>query len=56
VIQRKDNPNMTRFKAMSMDEQVEMIEQTNQESLGVREYNREVESIEAQRRGIFLLE
>jgi hypothetical protein len=27
------NPNMTRFKAMSMDEQVETIEQSAQEAL-----------------------
>jgi hypothetical protein len=31
------NPNMTRFKAMSMDEQVEMIEQSSQEALRARE-------------------
>jgi hypothetical protein len=28
VVQRMANPNMTRFKAMSMDEQVETIEQS----------------------------
>jgi hypothetical protein len=47
---------MMRFKAMIMDEQVEMIEQTTQESLWVREENRAVEAIEAHRRGMFLLE
>jgi hypothetical protein len=47
---------MTRFKAMIMDEKVKMIEQTTQESLRVREENREVETIEAQRRGMLLLE
>jgi hypothetical protein len=31
------NPNMTRFKAMSMDEQVETIEQLTQEALRARE-------------------
>jgi hypothetical protein len=35
------NPNMTRFKAMSMDEQVETIEQSAQEALRVREAIRE---------------
>jgi hypothetical protein len=56
VLHRKDNPNMTRFKAMTMDEQVEMIEQTTQEALRVREENREVEATEARRRGMLLLE
>jgi hypothetical protein len=56
VLQRKDNPNMTRFKSMKMDEQVETIEQTAQESLRVREENRAVEATEAQRRGMLLLE
>jgi hypothetical protein len=31
------NPNMTRFKAMSMDEQEETIEQLAQEALRVQE-------------------
>jgi hypothetical protein len=31
------NPNMTRFKAMSMDEQVETIEQSDKESLRAQE-------------------
>jgi hypothetical protein len=56
VLQRKSNPNMTRFKSMTMDEQVETIEQTTQESLRVREENRVVEATEAQRRGMLLLE
>jgi hypothetical protein len=47
---------MTRFKVMTMDDQVEMIEQTTQESLRVREENRAVEVAEAQRRGMMLLE
>jgi len=37
VLHRRDNPNMTRFKVMTMDEQVETIEETAQESLRVRE-------------------
>jgi hypothetical protein len=37
VLQRKANPNMTRLKAMNMDEQVETIEQSAQEALRVRE-------------------
>jgi hypothetical protein len=37
VLQRKDNPNMTIFKVMIMDEKVKMIEETNQEALRVRE-------------------
>ena len=47
---------MTIFKVMIMDEQVEMIEHTNQESLKVREENIAIEATEAQRRGILLLE
>jgi len=46
---------MTRFKAMSMDEQVETIEQPTQEDLGVREEIRAVETTRAQRRGLLLL-
>jgi hypothetical protein len=38
---------MTRFKAMSMDDQVEIIEQMTQESLKVREEKRVVEATEA---------
>jgi hypothetical protein len=48
------NPNMTRFKAMSMDEQVEKIEQSAQEALRSREEIRAVETTEVQRRGLFL--
>jgi hypothetical protein len=50
------NPNMTRFKAMSMDEQVETIEQSAQEALRAREEIRATETTEAQRRGLLLLE
>jgi hypothetical protein len=56
VLQRKYNPNMTRFKSMSMDEQFKMIEQRAQEALRVREENRATEAIEAQKRGLLLLE
>jgi hypothetical protein len=56
VLQRKYNPNMTRFKAMSMDERVEMIEHMAQEALRVREENKETKSTKAQRRGMLLLE
>jgi hypothetical protein len=56
VLQRNANPNMTRFKAMSMDEQVKMIEKTAQEALRVREENKAEEAIEAQRRRMLLLE
>jgi hypothetical protein len=45
---------MTRFKAMSMDEQVETIEQSAQEALRAREEITKVEIIEAQIRGLFL--
>jgi hypothetical protein len=41
---------------MSMDEKVEMIEEMTQEALKVREENIVAEAIEAQRRGMFLLE
>jgi hypothetical protein len=44
---------MTRFKAMSMDEQVETIEQSTQEALRVREEIRAAETTKAQRRGLF---
>jgi hypothetical protein len=54
VVQRMANPNMTRFKAMSMDEQVETIEKSAQEALRAREEIRVVETTEAQRRGLFL--
>jgi hypothetical protein len=47
---------MTKFKAMSMDDQVETIEQLSQEALRVREEIREAETTEAQRRGLLLLE
>jgi hypothetical protein len=56
VLYRRDNPNMTKFKAMTMDEQVETIEHTAQEAIRVREENRAAEETEAQRRGILLLE
>jgi hypothetical protein len=56
VLQIRANPNMMRFKAMSMDEQVETIEKTTQESLRVSEENKVVEATEAHRRGIILLE
>jgi hypothetical protein len=50
------NPNMTRFKAMSMDEHVEMIEQSSQEALRSKEEIKASETIEAQRRGFLLIE
>lgn len=56
VLHRRANPNMTKFKAMTMDEQVETIEKTIQEALRVREENKAVEATEAQRKGILLLE
>jgi hypothetical protein len=37
VVQRMDDPKITMFKAMSMDEKVEIIEQLAQESLRARE-------------------
>jgi hypothetical protein len=46
VLLRSANPNMKKFKAMSMDEQVETIEKKNQEALRIREENREVEAAE----------
>jgi hypothetical protein len=47
---------MTRFKAMSIDEQVERIEQSTQEALRVREEIRAMETTVAQRREFLLLE
>jgi hypothetical protein len=37
MLHRRDNPNMTKFKEMTMDEHVETIEKTTQEPLRVRE-------------------
>jgi hypothetical protein len=45
---------MTRFKAMSMDEQVETIEKSSQEALKAREEIRATEATEVQNRGFFL--
>jgi hypothetical protein len=56
VVQRMANLNMTRFKAMSMDEQVETIEHSNQEALRVREDIRAMETTKEKRRGLILLE
>jgi hypothetical protein len=56
VLQRRANLNMTKFKVMSLDEQVETIEQTTQEALRVRDERRTIEATEAQRRGMLLLE
>jgi hypothetical protein len=54
VVQRMANPNMTRFKAIIVDEYVEKIEQFSQEALRSREEIRVAEATEAQRRGLFL--
>jgi hypothetical protein len=54
VVQRMPNPNIIGFKAMSMDKQVETIEKLAQEALLSREEIRVVETIELQRRGLFL--
>jgi hypothetical protein len=56
VVQRKANPDMTRFKAMSMDEQVETIEKSAQEALRAREEIRAIETTKEKRRGLLLLE
>jgi hypothetical protein len=48
------NPNMTRFKAMSMDEQVETIIQSTQEALRAREEIRAAETTKVQGRGLVL--
>jgi hypothetical protein len=48
------NQNMTRFKAMRMDEHVETIEQLAQEALRTKEEIRAVEKTKVQRRGLFL--
>jgi hypothetical protein len=50
------NSNITRFKAMSMDEQVKTIEHSTQEALRAREEIRATETTKAQRRGLLLLE
>jgi hypothetical protein len=46
----------TKFKAMTMDEQVETIENTAQESIRIREEIRAVKAVEAWKRGTLLLE
>jgi hypothetical protein len=51
-----EKPNMARFKAMNMDEQVEMIEQSAQEALKDKEEIRTKKTAEAQRRRFLLLE
>jgi hypothetical protein len=56
ILQRKSKPNMTRFKAMSMDEQVETIGKLVQEALRVREEIKATKTIEVQRRVLLLLE
>ena len=43
VLYRRVNPNMTKFKAMTMDEKFETIEHTAQEAIRVREENQVVE-------------
>jgi hypothetical protein len=50
VVQRMANPNMTRFKAMRMNKQVETIERLAQEALRVQEEIRAAETTKAQRR------
>jgi hypothetical protein len=50
------NPNMIRFKDMIMDEHLEMIEQSDQEALRAREEIKALETIEAWRRGLILIE
>lgn len=47
---------MTKFKAMSLDEQVETIEQTAQEALRVRDESKTVVVAKARSRGMLLLE
>ena len=47
---------MIKFKAMSLDEQVETIEQTTQEALRVRDESKTVVVAKARSRGMLLLE
>jgi hypothetical protein len=47
---------MTKFKVMSLDEQVVKIEKTTQEALRVRDESRTIEATEARRRGMLLME
>jgi hypothetical protein len=46
-VARMVDPRMNRFRAMSLDEQVETLEQLSQESLRAREEMRSVEVVEA---------
>jgi len=45
-------PNMTKFKAMSMDEQVEKIEQSTQEALRAREEIRATKATKVKNMGL----
>jgi hypothetical protein len=56
VLQGRANPNMTKFKAMSLDEEVETKEQIAQEALRVRDESKMVEAAEARRREMLLEE
>jgi hypothetical protein len=56
VVQRMSNLNMTRFKAMIMDEQVDTIEKLDQDTLKVWEEIRAIETTEEQIRGFLFLE
>jgi hypothetical protein len=57
VLHRRANPNMTKFKSTTMDEQVETIEKYSQEAFTrVREENKATKAIEARIRGMLLLE
>jgi hypothetical protein len=48
------DPKMTRFKAMSMDEQVETIEKLAQEALRAREEIRAEKATEVQNSGLVM--
>jgi hypothetical protein len=52
VVQRMVDPKMTRFRAMSLDEQAMTIEQSAQEALRAREEVRVTEATEVQNRGL----
>jgi hypothetical protein len=47
VLHRIANPSITKFKVMTMDEQVDTIENTTQEVLRVRDKNKVVETTKA---------
>jgi hypothetical protein len=56
VIKKKKNPKITNFKAMSVQEQFEIVEHREKATIRARGEVREVEATESAKRGIMLLD